>query len=337
MKLSELLLRRSSVARYSPLLLALLLAGCPAAEGDDEVASNAEGELACNKTPVECRTAFADQYEGTYEGDATGRVMLDIDVLGGIVGTATLVEGGSTALMGKVNEFGQVDIQAEDGTEFTGQFSEDKQLVGSWTRDDGTKGTFEAVSTTAPPPDSSGDPTGDTGGSEPPGSSSADLAEASKEACRQLQGCEGVDEIDCDTAEGPLAGCESVAGPFYQCEIDAGCAFMTECEDEALAYINCLIGVPAPTEEPADPGASDPGTAYEPTGNPTYDEATITCSACAAEASACHDDPVCWDYAECSSGCTEVPCLQRCLTLYEAGYELWLASVDCRDINCPAE
>lgn len=41
----------------------------------------------------------------------------------------------------------------------------------------------------------------------------------------------------------------------------------------------------------------DPGTGYAPSGNDTYDEATVICEACEAEATACHDLPACWDYA----------------------------------------
>jgi hypothetical protein len=296
-----------------------------------------DGELPCNTTPVECRQAFWDVYDGTYQGDAAGSLILDVDILGGVVGTVTLVGGTSTALQGQVNEFGKLVATTEDGTEYTGQFTSDKRDAGTWTAADGTNGTFEAASMSATGPASTSPAASD---SSPPSMGSvmsAEVLAAATDACEALQSCEGVDPPDCSTlTEASLlpAECSAFELAVYTCQGDAGCDFATACDAEAEAAFNCLLGEPEPGAEPGEP---DPGTGFEATGNSTYDEAILTCSACLPEATACHDASVCLEYAECSTACTTVPCLQRCLTLYEEGYNLWLASMDCTSLNCPQD
>lgn len=334
----------------SALACVTLAAGACSSKADSDDSSEmstTDGALECKTTPVECREAFADNYAGTYMGDAAGSVIVDIDVLGGIVGTATLVEGGSVALDGKVNEYGKVEITAEDGTTFEGQFSKDKQLTGTWKRTDGSKGTFSVVSTTAPvpTPGNSGpatSPNGTAGSpspSQPSGTEPDDatLLAAAKTACMKIHGCEGAQQQDCTMlgdADLPPEGCRAQGLAVYECEAEAGCASGSACADQFNAALDCLIGGAAsPMPTPAGP---DPGTGFETTGTERYDEVVAnTCSACKPEATACHDDDECLQYADCEASCADVPCLQRCLSRYDAGYQLWLAAADCRDQKCP--
>jgi hypothetical protein len=246
-----------------------LITGCPGGDGESENEGNTaspEGALSCDTTPVECRTAFADAYEGVYAGPSTGRVILDIDVLGGIVGTVTKVDGSSVAVMGKVDEFGQVTFKTDDGTEWTGQFTKDQQLTGTFTTSDAMNGTFVAASTTPAlgPPGPTGSSTaaepsvdtgGDTGSDTPAPPVSAPsgtidgpaLLAKAKLACAATEACPDFGS-DCATLEeqgeaglGPVE-CRNLEAALYDCMVTNKCDSQTACNAQVSPLITCTFG-----------------------------------------------------------------------------------------------
>lgn len=297
---------------------------CSGEEGE-EGSGAAPGDLPCDTTPVECRAAFRDVYEGTYAGAVSGRLILDIDMNGGIVGTVTAANNQSAALFGRVNEFGRVEFTSDDDTIWVGQFTADHRFAGTWAAADGKEGTFQGRRTAADPEPA--DPADD-----PADPADDPFFAAARAACRAVEHCEGVtancDQVtDEDLAAVPI-GCRDATLSLYACQEAAACEFQTACLTEFDEALDCLTF--GPSEPP------DPGTSFDRTGNRIFDQATVTCSACLPEASACHEADACFDYAECVISCESVACLQRCLILYDEGHDLWLAAVDCSSLKCDA-
>jgi hypothetical protein len=233
--------------------------GCPA-EGNRDGADGGtpEGALACDKAPVACRETFADNYEGTYAGSKTGRVILDIDALGGIVGTATKMDGTSVAMFGEVDEFGQLTLSDDDGTEWRGQFTQERQLSGTWAGTDDSNGTFVAASTTRSAATSTDDSTPSPPTQQPSGDVSASAAAAAAlSACEATRECEG---MTANCAEIEAAGESATAPPecraaelsLYDCMVENGCNSEVACNALFLATFDCTLGgsatvAPAPS------------------------------------------------------------------------------------------
>jgi hypothetical protein len=68
-------------------LLTLVVGGCSSNSNNSNAAATPAGALPCTGLAIDCRMAFADTYNGTYQGSATGTFTLHVDVLGGIQGS----------------------------------------------------------------------------------------------------------------------------------------------------------------------------------------------------------------------------------------------------------
>jgi hypothetical protein len=225
--------------------------GCSSSGGDDK--PKEAGTLACNQPATECRAGFADTYEGTYTGDASGRVILDVDVLGGIVGTATKADGSSVAIFGQVNEFGKITAEADDGTQFVGQFEADGSFTGTWTGPNGSDGTFSGTSTT--PTTGTGGRSGAGGassGGSAGGSTSTDplatdprFIPSLDAICDAIVAC-GQDRKECEEQVVLLrggaaqAGCIDELNAFFACAVGAGtCDASVQCQGVFDSLMTC--------------------------------------------------------------------------------------------------
>jgi hypothetical protein len=287
--------------------------------------STPAGALPCNGLAIDCRTAFADNYSGSFEGDRTGDFTLSVDVLGGIQGTAT----GPTSITGQVNEFGQINFSFPDGTTFTGQFNADHHsFAGTWKSPSGQAGTFHGQSTTF-----SGDGGLGDGGSDAAAALTASTVMAASEtACQHAVSCGNGLASACPAELGqtePMApeACWAQELALYQCISNGTCAYQTECASANTALENCILGA-----------QSDAGTAFNPplTGSPTLDDIVHLCAYCATEAQACYDSQACRDYAACVDGCTagDTACTHACTLLYSDGFVLYANAYTCRANDC---
>jgi hypothetical protein len=285
--------------------------GCSSDSGGSS-SGGPSGGLPCEGPAVDCRLAFSGDYAGTFEGADTGTLTFYVNVIGGIDGMATGSKLGAPGITGQVNEFGKIEFATADGVDFTGQFAADHSFSGTWKGAPGS-GTFK------------GGVAGSTGGGGSGGGSSSGLLAEARAACEATLDCEGA-PADCSGVEAAPPGCEMLELSAYQCVKAAGCSFTTVCQAQSDALLQCVfIGT-----EP------DPGTRYEPTGNETYDEATVICAACQAEATACHDLPDCWDYAVCAEACPsgDIYCVDNCWDAHPAGHDAWFDAQWCESNEC---
>jgi len=277
--------------------------------------------LPCQGLSIDCRLAFSDDYTGTFEGADTGALTFYVNTIGGIDGTAKGSKLGSPAITGQVNEFGKIEFSTADGVAFTGQFKADHSFSGTWKGAPGT-GTFRGgVASATGSGGSGGGGGGNAGGGGP---SSGLLAEA-RAACQATLACDGAPP-DCNAVKAPPATCEATGIALYQCVKNAKCSFMSACQAQQEALVQCVLFGTMP----------DPGTGYTPSGNETYDEATVICAACQAEATACHDLPACWDYAVCAEACPsgQTYCVDNCWDANPTGHDAWFDAVWCESNKC---
>jgi hypothetical protein len=282
--------------------------GCSSDSQDGSGESS--GGLPCNGPTVDCRLAFSGDYTGTFEGADTGTLTFYVNAIGGIDGKASGSKLGSPAITGQVNEFGKIEFSTADGTEFTGQFKADHSFSGTWKGAPGS-GTFKSGAAGG-------------GGTDGGGSSGSLLAQA-RSACEATLACPGAPP-DCSTVKTAPPGCETTEGALYECVKSAGCSFETVCQTQADALTQCVLFGTQP----------DTGTGYKPSGNDTYDQATVICAACKAEATACHDLPDCWDYAVCAEACPsgDTYCVDRCWDAHPTGHDAWFDAQWCDSNNC---
>jgi hypothetical protein len=279
------------------------------------------GGLPCEGLSIDCRLAFSGDYTGTFEGADTGALAFDVNVIGGIDGTATGSKLGAPTITGQVNEFGKIEFSTAEGADFTGQFKADHSFSGTWKGAPGT-GTFTGGVAS---PTGGG---GSGGGGSNPGSgggSSGSLLAQARAACEATLACEGAPP-DCSNVEAAPPGCETPELALYECVKSAQCSFMTACETQTDALLQCVVFGTQP----------DPGTGYAPSGNDTYDEATVICAACQAEATACHDLPDCWDYAVCVEACPsgDTYCVDNCWDAHPTGHDAWFDAQWCESNEC---
>lgn len=290
--------------------------GCSSDQADGAENGTPNGGLPCEGLAIDCRLAFSGDYTGTFEGADAGTLTFYVNVIGGIDGIAKGGKLGSPAISGQVNEFGKIEFSTADGADFTGQFKADHSFTGTWKGAPGA-GTF------------TGGVAGSTGGGGSGGgsggSSSGSLLAEARSACEATLDCEGAPP-DCSTVETGPPGCETTERGLYQCVKSAGCAFMTVCQVQTDALLQCVLFGSQP----------DPGTGYMASGNETYDEATVICAACQAEATACHDLPACWDYAVCAEACpaSDTYCVDNCWDAHPAGHDAWFDAVWCESNKC---
>jgi hypothetical protein len=307
-------MRAFNCAWWAAVLLMTVAWGCSSDSKDGENAAPSGG-LPCNGPSVDCRLAFSGDYTGTFEGGDTGTLTIYVNVIGGMEGTAKGGKLASSTISGQVDEFGKMVFTAGDA-EFTGQFKADHSFSGTWKGAAGT-GTFSGGVGSA-----TGSGGGGSGGSS--GNGSGLLAEA-RAACQATLKCEGA-PADCSKVEAAPPGCETLEHAMYDCVKAAGCSFGTACSAQTEDLLQCVLFGTQP----------DPGTGYAPSGNDTYDEATVICAACQAEATACHDLPACWDYAVCAEACPsgETYCVDNCATANPAGHDAWFDATWCDSNNC---
>lgn len=294
-------------------LLVTLGWGCSSDSKDGGGDAAPSGGLPCEGLTVDCRLAFSGDYAGTFDGGDTGTLTIYVNVIGGMEGTAKGGKLGSPTISGQVNEFGKIEFTAGDAS-FTGQFAADHSFTGTWKGAPGS-GTFKGGKAGANGGGGSG------GGS---GNGSGLLAEA-KAACEATLACEGA-PADCSKVKAAPPGCETLESAAYGCVKAAGCSFGTVCAAQSEALVQCVLFGTQP----------DPGTGYAPSGNDTYDEATVICAACQAEATACHDLPACWDYAVCAEACpsADTYCVDNCWDANPAGHDAWFDAVWCESNEC---
>lgn len=308
-------MRASKSGWLAAAVLVTVAWGCSSDSKDGAENGGSSGGLPCEGPTVDCRLAFSGDYAGTYEGGDSGTLTIYVNVIGGMEGRAKGSKLGSPMIGGQVNEFGKIEFTAGDAS-FTGQFAADHSFTGTWQGAPGS-GTFRGGKAGA-------NGGGGTGGGSGSGSGNGLLAEA-KAACEATLKCQGA-PADCSKVEAAPPGCETLEHTVYDCVKAAGCTFQTTCSAQTDALLQCVLFGTQP----------DPGTGYTPSGNDTYDEATVICEACKAEATACHDSPACWDYAVCAEACPsgETYCVDNCATANPAGRDVWFDAIWCESNNC---
>jgi hypothetical protein len=232
--------------------------GC-SGDGDDD--KKAEGALPCNQSAAACKASFADSYEGTYTGDATGRVIFEVDSSGAIFGTATLSDGNSEGLLGEVNEYGKFTGEGSNGTVYTGQFDGKGGFSGTWKATDGTSGTFSGTGTKPPPVASgtggntgTGGSTGTGGfnggiGGSPPGRSGFDPTV--DEICDFIVMCDTT-RAECESQVGAIQdlmaqyGCVAETNAFFQCGLDSQACEAPQCQPQFEAMDACATAAAGP-------------------------------------------------------------------------------------------
>jgi hypothetical protein len=289
--------------------------GCSSDSDSGSEQGAPSGGLPCEGLSVDCRLAFSGDYTGTFEGADTGTLTFNVNVIGGVDGKAMGSKLGSPAITGQVNEFGKIELSTADGANFTGQFKADHRFSGTWKGAPGN-GTF--IGGVA------GATGGGGGGSGGGGSSGGGLLAEARAACEATRACPN--PPDCSTVEAAPPGCETEEHAAYQCIKGAGCSFTTVCQMQTDALLQCVLFGVKP----------EPGTGYMPSGNDTYDEATVICAACQTEATACHDLPDCWDYAVCAEACPsgETYCVDNCWDAHPTGHDAWFDAQWCDSNKC---
>jgi hypothetical protein len=290
--------------------------------GGDDGATGPEGTLACDRTPVECRTAFAGDYNGSFAGDDSGRLTFFIDVLGGLSGTAAGDVLGMQAMTGRVNEFGRIEFSIPDGTSFTGQFAEDHSCQGSWSGPPG-QGTFTCTSAAPGAGNDGGAGDGGSDASSPEPSLEA-LLSAVEQACEHLAECGQIPiELCAEVLPASQTSCLSEQLAHQECNIGAPCdALFTACESVSATSRNCIANAGGEFDPPL-------------TGLESFDRATHVCSACSAEAMACYDSLACFYYALCIDSCGgDASCVEGCAVTNSSGAAEWNAAIDCGEAEC---
>jgi hypothetical protein len=242
-------------------LVVMVAVGCSSDDDDKET-----GALPCDSTPSECKAAFADDYEGVYTGDASGRVIFTVDPDGTLYGTAT-TDAGSEALDGTVNQFGRIQGTASDGTKYDGQFDGNNGFSGTWTSPEGNTGTFAGKGTGVSVPVGTGgsSATGGrsgtaTGGRSPTGGTTSTGGTSSTDPilsdprfspdtptiCAASVVC-GADISECEPNLILLrdiavdSGCIAQLNAMFACVVDTGaCDIPTQCPAQYEAFETCV-------------------------------------------------------------------------------------------------
>lgn len=306
--------------------LALCSALACSSSDDGSDAKTPDGALSCDGLAIDCRAAYADEYDGTYTGSDQGRFTLRVDILGGVSGTVLGDGAPSAAATGQVNEFGQIAFTLPDGTKFDGQFAADgTSFQGSWTGPAGS-GTFSGKSATRVPVNGgtggAASGTGGNGNSVPP-PSVAEVQAAVKDACQAVANCGLVAESTCATVmPRSLTDCLREELTLYQCTLADPCNSLTTCEPQSNAMQACFTAM---------------GTLPPVSGIAALDRATQACDACRTHGAACGNSFDCFSYALCIDGCApgNAACEDPCKTSNPTGSALYDASISCQTEKCP--
>jgi hypothetical protein len=298
-------------------------AACGASHDEEASGKTPPGALPCEGLAIDCRLAFADEYDGTYMGGDQGRFTIRVDVLGGISGTVNSDASAAQSATGQVNEFGQIEFSLPDRTTFTGQFNADgASFQGTWTGPEGS-GTFMGRSATKP--------AGGTGGSGPgiggsgntgPQPSTTEVVSAVQESCEAVAECGLVPESVCaGLMPKSLTDCLREELALYRCTIADPCNSLTTCAAYSTAMMTCF---------------ADMGTLPAPSGIAALDRATQVCSACSSQAAACGNSFDCYSYAVCLDDCSsgDSSCEGGCGAANSAGLQLYTASLSCQAEKC---
>ena len=309
--------------KYVGSLLILAMGGCSSSSSNSSSATPA-GALPCTGLAIDCRAAFSDSYNGTYQGTESGTFTLNVDILGGIQGS-----GPGITITGQVDEFGRVTFTTNDGKSFTGQFGSDHHsITGSWKSSSGS-GTFSAQSTTAPTG------TGGTGnGGAGSGPTASAVVAAMGQACQKEVTCAMVDASLCSTITSTSQPdlpqpCWDKELAFYRCVIDTACAsIQAQCASASTAADACATANPSyPTNPDFNPAL---------TGIKSFDDIVHLCTQCTAEARACYNSADCKAYAVCVDACpaNDFTCGDNCSTTHADGFNVYSVAATCQFSNC---
>ena len=301
--------------------------GC-GSENEEAQAKTPSGALPCDGLAIDCRAAYADEYDGSYSGGALGRFTLRVDVLGGISGTVNDDDAGPQSATGQVNEFGQIEFSLPDGTTFSGQFKADgASFQGTWTGPGGS-GTFTGQSATKAPAGGGGAGSGGAGagsggtGNVGPQPSVEQVTTAVKQSCEAAAECGLVPASSCaEVKPRSLTDCLREELTLYQCIIADPCNSLTTCAPQSSALMACF---------------TSSGTLPPVSGIPALDRATQVCDACRFEASACGNSLDCFSYALCIDSCTpgDSACEGPSGSSNAGGLSLYNASLSCQAAKC---
>jgi len=101
------------------------------------------------------------EFRGTFAGDDAGSWVATVDASGNITGTSTSNEYGSDAISGSLSSSGAATINGTVGTSvFSGSFSRNGRASGTWSDDDGARGTFTGSRVAETPPTGGGGTSG---------------------------------------------------------------------------------------------------------------------------------------------------------------------------------
>jgi hypothetical protein len=316
-------------ARWSVGLVCVVFGAvaCGSSDDDGSAAKTPAGALPCEGLALDCRLAYADEYDGTYAGGDQGRFTIRVDVLGGISGTVNGDASGAQSATGQVNEFGQIEFTLPDGTTFTGQFNADgASFQGTWTGPEGS-GTFTGRSATKAPSGTGGNGGGGPGtggtGNVGPQPSTAEVVTAAQQSCDAAAACGFVPASACASVmPKSLTDCLREELALYQCIIADPCNSPTTCATQSAAMMTCF---------------TESGTLPAPSGIAALDRATQVCNACRFEAVACNDSLDCIFYAFCIDDCPsgDSACEAACGVDNTNGVDLYNASITCQAANCP--
>jgi hypothetical protein len=318
---------RRMLVRWSVGLVCVLFAAaaCGSSDDDGSAEKTPPGALPCEGLALDCRLAYADEYDGTYTGDDQGRFTIRVDVLGGISGTVNGDASGAQSATGQVNEFGQISFTLPDGTTFSGQFNSDgASFQGTWTGPEGS-GTFTGRSATKVPSGTGGNGGGGPGtggmGNVGPQPTTAEVVEAVQQSCEAAASCGLVPASACvGVMPKSLTDCLREELALYQCIIADPCNSVTTCATQSTAMMTCF---------------TNSGTLPPPSGIVAFDRATQVCDACRTEGAACGNSFDCFSYAYCIDGCAPGSCEASCGLDNPIGVQLYDASIACQATNCP--
>jgi hypothetical protein len=319
------------LVRWSVGLVCVLFAAAACGSSDDEGSApkTPPGALPCEGLALDCRLAYADEYDGTFAGDDQGRFTIRVDVLGGISGTVNGDASGAQSATGQVNEFGQIALTLPDGTTFSGQFNADgSSFQGTWTGPEGS-GTFSGRSATKAPSGTGGSGGGGGGpgsggtGNVGPQPTTAEVIAAVQQSCDAAAGCGLVPASVCvGVMPKSLTDCLREELALYQCIIADPCDSLTSCASYSSAMMTCF---------------TNSGTLPSPSGIPALDRATQVCDACRTQGAACGNSFDCYSYALCINDCmpSDSACEGSCGTGNPVGVQLYTASLTCQATSCP--
>lgn len=308
-------------------LLTLVVGACSSDSNGTNAGSTPAGALPCTGLALDCRMAFSDTYDGTYQGSSSGTFTLQVDVLGGVQGSGP----GIASITGQVDEFGRITFTFDDGTTFTGQFKTDRHSIsGTWKSNSGS-GTFVAQSATvALGTGGTGAGTGGTGS----GPSASTVVTAAAQACQKTVTCGLLSASDCPAVDGTTQPdlaqpCWDEELALYQCIIAAACtSIQSSCLSAADAAETCAANNPS---YPNNPDFNPPLTGIR-----TFDDIVHLCTQCTAEAQACYDSADCKAYSVCVDACPSgnFSCGDDCSTTHSDGFYTYSAAATCQFSYC---